>query len=461
MAYQEYRINEDATRALQPGTNFLAVHCRQDFGAQYIDVALIARGTVPGGESLVLASASDPEMEANTTAAGRDWPQFLGPSRNAVCKGPSLREDWPSGGLPLLWSAPIGEGYSSPVVGEGKAVLCHRLGDQLVVDCFEPLTGAVQWSFRDPMKFSDGAHYDSGPRPTPAIRNGRVFVFNTDGHLTCLKLTDGSVLWSHRCRSELGGRGTWSGFVASPLVLSNAVIVALGGMRAAVVAFAPDTGALLWQQHDDEATAASPLVATLAGHPQLLVITRTFLRGLDPETGEGLWQYATHRQGSGSVFGASPVVLGDYIFLSGWYGLGARLLRIGAEGPERIWSRNDALSTLYANAIVHRGHVYGFHGHPFEGGGPALRCIDLETGQVQWEQRGAAAGTLIRCGEQLLILFDSGELQLVAADPARYKVKATTQLFGRYTRSYPAIVDGLVYVRGPKKLVCVDLRRRK
>src|SRR5207245_880236 len=104
-----------------------------------------------------------------------DWPQLLGPTQDAVYRGPPLSEQWPAEGPPVVWKTEVGQGYSNPVVGEGRLVVCHRLGDELIVDCLEPKTGSKQWSFKHPMKFQDGAYFDSGPRPTPAIRKGKVF----------------------------------------------------------------------------------------------------------------------------------------------------------------------------------------------------------------------------------------------------------------------------------------------
>src|SRR5262245_45816558 len=112
-----------------------------------------------------------------------DWPQLLGPTRNGIYAGPPLAERWPTSGPPVLWSVKLGEGYSSPVVSDGRLVVCHRLGADLIVDCLDPKTGDRQWRFQQPMKFQDGAYFDSGPRPTPALRDGRVIVHNTDGYL--------------------------------------------------------------------------------------------------------------------------------------------------------------------------------------------------------------------------------------------------------------------------------------
>jgi outer membrane protein assembly factor BamB len=243
-------------------------------------------------------------------------------------------------------------------------------------------------------------------------------------------------------------------------VTDTAVILQVGGSNAAVVAFAPDSGAVLWQAFNEKASASSPVLAALDGKQQLLVVTRSALHSLDPETGKGYWQLPTRKQTTGDVYAANPIVVGDEVFLSGWYHLGALLLRVKADLPATIWQKDDALSTHYAAPIIYEGYIYGFHGHAWEGGGPKLRCIELASGKLMWEQPQAGSGTITRFGGHLLILTDQGELQLAKADPNAFKLKARAQVVGRTTRSYPAIADGFAYVRGPKKLVCLDLREK-
>jgi len=58
----------------------------------------------------------------------------------------------------------------------------------------------------------------------------------------------------------------------------------------------------------------------------------------------------------------------------------------------------------------------------------------------------------------LLILTDTGELQIAKADPKKFQIISRAQVLGRNTRSYPAVADGFVFVRGQKKLVALDLR---
>lgn len=392
------------------------------------------------------------------TLAASDWPQLLGPTSDAVYAGPALAEQWPKEGPRVLWSAEIGEGYSSPVVGEGRLVIAHRRGDDLIVDCLDTKDGKSLWSFQHAMKFQDGAFFDSGPRPTPTIKNGKVFVHNTDGYLVCLAASDGKKLWSRHAKGEFKSSATWHGCIASPLVTESAVILPVGATNAGVVAFSAETGKTLWQAFDDKASASSPVLVNLGGKTQLLVVTRMSLRSLDPETGAESWHLDTPRQSTGNVYAASPLVFGDKIFVSGWYKLGAQLIRVTNDKPEVVWRGDNSLSTHYAAAVEHNGYLYGFHGHAWENSGPSLRCVELASGKMMWEQPKSGSGTIVKCGNNLLILTDTGEVQMGKMDPKGFKITSRAQVLGRNTRSYPAVADGIVYARGQKKLVALDLR---
>lgn len=391
---------------------------------------------------------------------GSDWPHLLGPTRNAVYAGPALADTWPAEGPRVVWKLDVGEGYSSPVVAEGRLIQCHRLEDELHVDCLDPLTGKRHWTFRHEMKFRDGAFFDHGPRPTPSIRAGRVYVQNTDGYLACLDLKTGDKIWSRNSKSEFKSSATWHGCAASPLVTDRAVILPVGSTNnGGIVAFNPEDGRTLWQVTGEKASASSPVLQRLDGKDQVIVVTRDAVHGLDPATGRDYWRLPTRRQTSGDVYAASPIVIGDNaVLLSGWYKLGALLFDVKDNQPTPRWHLDDALSSHYACPLVEEGHAYGFHGHAWERGGPNLRCLELATGKVAWEQPKVGSGTLVRAGNLFVILADTGELQLATATPKEFKIRQRAQIVGRTTRSYPAIADGLAYIKGPRQLVCVDLR---
>jgi outer membrane protein assembly factor BamB len=420
--------------------------------------SLILATFLAGAPGVLGASPTSPASPASPTSA---WPQFLGPTRNAVYTGAPLADQWPDAGPTVVWRSAVGEGYASPSVSDGRLVVAHRTGNELLVNCYELLTGRTNWSSRFPMKFRDGEGGDSGPRATPAIHDGRVFLCNTDGLIACLDLGTGRTVWSRKAKAEFKSDATWHGFVSSPLVVGRAVILSVGGTNSAgVVAFERSTGEILWKVLNEKASAASPVLATVGGKSQLIVITRTGLHSLNPETGSNYWRLPTRRQSSGNLYAASPVLFEDYLFIAGGYGLGAQLLQFENEIalPKKRWHLDDALSTHFANAIHLGGFLYGFHGHPGLPEGRTFRCVAVASGKVMWEQTLVASGTVTQAGENLIILQDNGELMLARATSSGLQIKSHAQIVGRPTRSYPALVDGYAFLKGPKELVCLDLR---
>src|SRR6185369_5183342 len=145
-----------------------------------------------------------------------------------------------------------------------------------------------------------------------------------------------------------------------------------------------------------------------------------------------------------SVTAAAPLVVDDRVFLSASYGLGAVLLKITPSGPEKIWSGDDILSNHYATCVYHNGFLYGIHGRTDPGFEPpaSLRCIELTTGKVRWQQDNFGAAVLTLAGDDLLILTERGELIRAPASPASFKPSARAQVLNTQVRAHPAIADG-------------------
>ena len=80
-------------------------------------------------------------------ALAEDWPQFLGPGRNGVYSGADLAPKWGPGGPSVVWKKEVGQGFSSPVVAQGRLILFHRLGGKEVVEALDAATGRGIWSF--------------------------------------------------------------------------------------------------------------------------------------------------------------------------------------------------------------------------------------------------------------------------------------------------------------------------
>ena len=392
-------------------------------------------------------------------AAERDWPQFLGPQRNLSAPAQGLAESWPGAGPPVLWKTRVGQGFSGPVVLGDSVVLFHRVGDDEVVECFDATTGTRRWSSMYPTAYRDDFGFDEGPRSTPAIDGGRVYSFGAEGKLHCWDLNTGRGVWSVDTREKFRQEKGFFGMACSPLVEGRAVVLNVGARDGAgVVAFDKDDGKVLWKATSDEAGYASPVAATLAGRRTVLSFNRAGLVALDPEDGTVRFAFPWRARSDASVNAASPLVVGDTVFLSASYATGAVLLRIAAPGekPREIWSGDDILSNHYATSVHHNGFLYGFDGRQEQS--PRLRCVELAAGKVRWSEANFGAGTLMVAGETVLVLKENGELVMAPASPDKFKPVARAKVLEGACRAHPALARGLFYARDKATLVCVDLR---
>ena len=159
---------------------------------------------------------------------------------------------------------------------------------------------------------------------------------------------------------------------------------------------------------------------------------------------------------SASVNAATPVIIGDLIFVSAEYGPGAAALRVDGSNLTELWSSDDALSNHYSTSVFRSGHLFGFHGR--QEFGPSFRAVELRTGKVRWSEDRFKAGSVILAGDRLLILRETGELILAPASPDGFRPLARAQVLPATVRAFPALADGRLYLRNEKTLVCLDLR---
>jgi outer membrane protein assembly factor BamB len=396
---------------------------------------------------------------ATVSAFGADWPQFLGPTRDGVYHGSDLAPSWPKEGPRSLWQKKAGQGFSGPVVASGKLILFHRLEDKETVECLDALTGKPLWGFSYPTHYRDDFGFDEGPRATPAIATGHVYTYGAEGALNCLDLATGKKIWNVDAKTEFHAPKGFFGLACSPLVEGKALLLMVGGRDGAGIgAFDKETGKLLWKATDDEASYSSPVAATIDGRRYAFCLTRANLVAADPADGKILFQFPFRPPMHSSVSAATPLVIGDLIFLSASYGTGAALLKLKGTAVEKVWAGDDILSNHYATSVHHQGFLYGIHGRTDPGmEPPSLRCVELQTGKIRWQQDSFPAATITLAGAQLLILTERGELIRAQASPGGFKPGARAQILSAQVRAYPAIADGKFYARSKDKLVCLDL----
>jgi outer membrane protein assembly factor BamB len=396
---------------------------------------------------------------AVTTVGGAvtDWPQFLGPARNGSYAGPPLADTWGTVGPKVLWRKQVGQGFAGPAVVGNRVILFHRVGNEEVVESLDAANGNSIWRYAYRTTYRDDFGFDEGPRAVPVVADGVIYTFGAEGQLHAVDFAKGTRLWSEDTMKRFSVPKGFFGAAGSPLVDGSRVIANIGGEKAGIVAFDAKSGKVLWTATDDDASYSSGVGATIAGRRTAVFLTRDSLVGLDPESGAVQFQRRWRARLAASVNAATPLVIGDQIFVSAQYGPGAGVLRVTGSQLVDVWASDDVLSNHYATSVFYNGHLYGFHGR--QEFGPSFRAVEFQTGTVKWSQEQFRAGSVLLAGDRLLITREGGELVLAAAAPQAFRPIARAQILQGVVRPYPALADGLLYVRNENTLLCLDLRK--
>ncbi len=413
---------------------------------------------------LLLLAAS---LERSVSAG--EWPQILGSNRNGIATGERIADSWPAGGPKVVWQRRAGSGFAGSVVAGGKAVLFHRVGNEEIVEAMSAATGKVLWKAAYPATYVPSYSSDNGPRATPLIHNGRVYVYGAIGGLRCIDLKNGKKLWTRDTFEDYSSKRPFRGEPAegyfgigsTPIVEGEKLLVNVGGdaAGAGIVAFSLENGKTIWKATSERASYSSPVAATISGARHVIFATRLNVVSIDPANGKVRFRFPFGQPGP-KVTGATPLVLGDHLLVSASYNFGAVYAKIGPRGAQTIWSSDEMMSSQYTTCIADGDFLYGVHGRQ-DIGRAALRCFNPKTRQVSWTEEGFDYATLLKADGKLLILKTDGELVLAEVNSKRYRELARASILRSTTRALPALSNGLLYVRNTETLRCLDLRKSK
>jgi outer membrane protein assembly factor BamB len=409
------------------------------------------------------------------TSIASDWPQWRGPNRDGVWAETGILSSFPATGLVPKWKAPVGFGYSSPIISNGMLYLSDLVVDKPRVHervlCFNARSGKRIWMEEHEASAPDwffNPEQMRGPGSTPIIHNGRVYAISMFYQLECLDARTGRVIWKHDLLTEY--QLPPSSLDASPLIDGNLLIASIGGKPAAgVVAFDLVTGREVWKALNESATWSSPVIVSAGGTRQLIVWMRQSITSLNPTNGAVYWREPTVSGGSPGFSAVStPVVQGERLLVSGlMFQLektqpAAKVLWPDTpSGTRRILS--DTSTPLFQDDFVYS---------PRSGG--LFVCLEAATGRELWQTntvtdfRPGACVHLARNQSSVFLFTDQGDLARAELTPAGYRelgrthlIEPTSLLFtNKFAWSAPAFANRNIFVRNDRELRCYSLAGR-
>lgn len=390
-----------------------------------------------------------------------EWPWFRGPMRTGQVVDPkvTLLTRWPDGGPAVKWRLPLGEGYGGPAVKQGTVYLLDHdpKAKRDLLRAHSLADGQEIWRTTYPVRLKRNFGYS---RTVPAVGEDFVVSIGPGGHVLAASPATGEVLWTVDLVADYSAKipNWYNG--QCPLVDGNKVILAPAG-SALLVALDGRSGKVLWKtpnQDEWPMTHASVGVAEFGGERLYIYPSGKGLVGVHAQTGAVRFADSSWKVRVSNI--PTPLfVAPDRLFVTGGYEAGSRFStlveRDGKLALETLW---EADSDQFGSHIQTPLFVHGC----FVGVGENSRLTCLgEDGKNRWDtgpEREYGTGPYIQVNDLLYALTDKGELTLLRPHADRVETLASAKILkGPDAWSPMAYVDGLLLVRDPVELLCLQV----
>ena len=403
-----------------------------------------------------------------------DWPRLRGPNGDGI----SMETDWDpealAGGPKILWKVDVGKGHSNVAIKDNRLYTMGQKGGENLVFCLNAETGEELW------RYSFERFLDL--QSTPTIDGKYIYVLIPEGMLFCLKAKKGKLRWKKDLVSEYDVVKPFHSFAGSPVVEGDLLILTA---NTSGIALDKKTGEKVWgsdkpplprdintswRSQTTGTDCSTAVMYDYEGKRYAVLSSWEGIHGVDVETGEVLWLYEWELYGG--IQTTDPLIFNNKVFITQyWKRLGCVLIDIGGEEPKVSW-KNLNMHSEFSSPVMIDGYIYGNRGGPTHGF-YSLLCLDVETGEVMWEEelktmenpRGAITVSLLAADGKLIILEEDGTLHIAEATPSSYKdISSGDVLEGERTfRKFwtpPVLYKGKIYCRNfAGDLICIDVSK--
>jgi outer membrane protein assembly factor BamB len=384
-----------------------------------------------------------------SVAFGQDWPVWRGPSLNGHAPDQAIATvpvAW-SGQQNILWRAVIpGKGHATPiVVGGGVFLLTHDEKNQTI--CL------LKYNAMDGQPIGKVILHRGVVAPrylhkkntcassTPSSDGKAIYVVVQVGdaiHASAVSV-QGQLLWQRVVAPYRAGDG-WFGYGASPLLVGNALVVPVetDNREGGLFALNKLNGRPLWRAKRPQSTGySSPVLAEIAGRPQILISGGYRVAGYQPQDGRLLWEVkATSRTTCGTIVWKDDMVFASGGFPeSGTYGV-----RVNQQGAQVVWE--NRVKCYEQSMVVAGDYLYGFADN---GIAYCWRCSD---GMEMWRQRlgGPVSASPLLVGDRIYASNERGVTFVFRASPQNFELLGENVL-GDSSFASPIYADGKLLLR--------------
>lgn len=410
-----------------------------------------------------LASAAAGGGSSSGAGGAGDWPRFRGPNQDGISPDTGLLKEWPSDGPEKLWTyQDAGMGYSGVVIAGGRLYTLGTRGSEVTAVAVDIETGKEIWatSFASDTGQEYSTGWGGGPRSSPTVADGKVYVLGPNGDLACLDAEDGKKVWDKNIQKDFSGQmGGW-GYSESPLVDGDLVIVAPGGGSDSVVALDKESGSKKWGADVSgagKAEYATILAAEIGGKKQYIKFFDKVLAGIDPESGGVIWTGAFPKGATAVI--PTPIVKDNRVYVTAGYNAGCKMFQIDGSEATDVWENGD-MEVHHGGAVRVGDHIYGLSSR-------GITCQSWETGEVVWSDRGPGKGAITVADGMLYCVDENrGGCHLVEATPDGYNLKSSFILDPQdpdrpgqgKVWTHPVVIGGKLFLRDQRYVTAYNVK---
>lgn len=371
---------------------------------------------------------------------------FRGNNSNGISSAKGVPVSWNlSNGTNIAWKQDIPrKGYNSPVIN-GNRVFFSGADDQArELYCYDLTTGEKLWTLAatnipgSPAQMPQTTQ-DTGLAASSVATNGKqVCAIFATGDIICADM-EGKRLWA----KNLGVPDNHYGYASSLLIFGNIVIVQYDNQNAPkVVALDLATGNERWSKsRTEKVTWSSPIIASVGGTPQLILMGNPAITGYNPNNGEQLWRVECL---TGEV-GSSACSSNGIIFGASEY---AKLIAINGADGSVLWESTDYLPEV-SSPVATKDNLYLATSYG------VVASFDTQTGELRKEHELNTefySSPVIAEGKVYLFSND-GKMYIFSANNNFNLINSFET--GEKTFATPAFTDGKIVVRTEKSIYCV------
>ncbi len=389
-------------------------------------------------------------------------------NRDGIFPETSLLGKWPDAGPTMLWvNEKIGDGYSSPIIVDGKIFVTGVINEKEFLVCLD-LSGKEQWKTEYSQAWTNS--YPEA-RTTPTYVDGKIYVISGNGVAASIDAKTGKLLWAENVYEKYQGDfGRW-GAAESPLVVDGKVIVTPTGETTTMVALNVKDGALIWKTPslNEKGAYVSPLLINYNGIKQIVGVGSKYIFGVNPENGDIQWKFdylGTFFENEGNpqrwvINCNTPTYHDGQIFVTSGYDHAGVMLKLNEKCTEAklLW-KTDVLDVHHGHVVLVDGYLYGSNWLNNSTGN--WTCISWKDGKKMWEQKWNGKGSIIYA-EGMLYIYDEkrGEVGLLKATPKEFNLISSFPVKhgSKAHWAHPIIHNGILYIRHGEALMAHNIKK--